>query len=105
SVHMYLLPTSPTPFPYTTLFRSEDAPEAWRDTHVRMEGPVVVDVLQAFATTWLEAAGKLLSLSEGPERPPPPPGLPEPVVVSTSDRKSTRLNSSHVKISYAVFCL
>src|SRR5690606_39803195 len=25
--------------------------------------------------------------------------------VITSDRKSTRLNSSHVKISYAVFCL
>src|SRR5207302_11438076 len=25
--------------------------------------------------------------------------------LSTSDRKSTRLNSSHVKISYAVFCL
>src|SRR5690606_41781648 len=25
--------------------------------------------------------------------------------VSTEDRKSTRLNSSHVKISYAVFCL
>src|SRR5690606_41389559 len=30
-----------------------------------------------------------------PVRPPPVP----------SDRKSTRLNSSHVKISYAVFCL
>src|SRR5690606_39418575 len=28
-------------------------------------------------------------------------GLP----ISTTDRKSTRLNSSHVKISYAVFCL
>src|SRR3989442_3825861 len=26
-------------------------------------------------------------------------------VVGTSDRKSTRLNSSHVRISYAVFCL
>src|SRR5690606_39692684 len=26
-------------------------------------------------------------------------------IVSTQDRKSTRLNSSHVKISYAVFCL
>src|SRR5690606_41069550 len=26
-------------------------------------------------------------------------------LVSISDRKSTRLNSSHVKISYAVFCL
>src|SRR5436309_7931158 len=27
------------------------------------------------------------------------------VLVSREDRKSTRLNSSHVKISYAVFCL
>src|SRR5690606_39643008 len=26
-------------------------------------------------------------------------------IVATGDRKSTRLNSSHVKISYAVFCL
>src|SRR5690606_22859346 len=26
-------------------------------------------------------------------------------IVPTADRKSTRLNSSHVKISYAVFCL
>src|SRR5436309_9705050 len=31
-------------------------------------------------------------------------GSPEPVHLS-QDRKSTRLNSSHVKISYAVFCL
>src|SRR5690606_40806513 len=31
----------------------------------------------------------------------------DPIVISDkgSDRKSTRLNSSHVKISYAVFCL
>src|SRR5690606_41449179 len=28
-----------------------------------------------------------------------------PVINKTQDRKSTRLNSSHVKISYAVFCL
>src|SRR5437868_12728749 len=28
-----------------------------------------------------------------------------PVLLSLSDRKSTRLNSSHVSISYAVFCL
>src|SRR2546430_11005160 len=27
------------------------------------------------------------------------------VIVSSSDRKSTRLNSSHSQISYAVFCL
>src|SRR3989442_10895772 len=32
--------------------------------------------------------------------------LPEPTaVVEKTDRKSTRLNSSHVRISYAVFCL
>src|SRR5690606_40654185 len=30
---------------------------------------------------------------------------PTDVTVVTEDRKSTRLNSSHVKISYAVFCL
>src|SRR5215469_18411069 len=34
----------------------------------------------------------------------PPSGPPLPIRVS-QDRKSTRLNSSHVEISYAVFCL
>src|SRR5690606_41531786 len=33
------------------------------------------------------------------------PGLAVGDKVGTRDRKSTRLNSSHVKISYAVFCL
>src|SRR5690606_41473578 len=32
------------------------------------------------------------------------PGIRNPAAI-TVDRKSTRLNSSHVKISYAVFCL
>src|SRR5690606_39329663 len=32
-------------------------------------------------------------------------GLTSVMVAHLSDRKSTRLNSSHVKISYAVFCL
>src|SRR5207302_5664718 len=32
-------------------------------------------------------------------------GLSPQIVLSPEDRKSTRLNSSHVKISYAVFCL
>src|SRR5690554_7494856 len=30
---------------------------------------------------------------------------PTSLVLGTEDRKSTRLNSSHVRISYAVFCL
>src|SRR5690606_39460574 len=38
---------------------------------------------------------------------PPPTSLPCPTTTPAEirDRKSTRLNSSHVKISYAVFCL
>src|SRR5690606_16560978 len=39
----------------------------------------------------------------GTVTPRPQPGNPKPRL--TVDRKSTRLNSSHVKISYAVFCL
>src|SRR5256885_2630246 len=42
-------------------------------------------------------------------KPTPPPLAPKPVVsanaTSTPDRESTRLNSSHLVISYAVFCL
>src|SRR5207302_5769979 len=43
----------------------------------------------------------------GDDRPPPPgwPGDKPPGDDRWVDRKSTRLNSSHVKISYAVFCL
>src|SRR5215475_4109514 len=41
-----------------------------------------------------------------PRSPAPPHGLPLPAALPGGrDRKSTRLNSSHVKISYAVFCL
>src|SRR2546427_3544821 len=36
---------------------------------------------------------------------PPYPSRPVTIVVPFSDRKSTRLNSSHSQISYAVFCL
>src|SRR5436309_6496783 len=35
----------------------------------------------------------------------PPDQLQDALVLVGLDRKSTRLNSSHVKISYAVFCL
>src|SRR2546426_9309598 len=38
-----------------------------------------------------------------PSAPPMPAQIEPPV--STRDRKSTRLNSSHLVISYAVFCL
>src|SRR5207245_3316869 len=42
--------------------------------------------------------------SPAPPDPPGPPGPPG-LRAATIDRKSTRLNSSHGSISYAVFCL
>src|SRR5688572_32722543 len=84
-----------TLFPYTTLFRSEidhdGAPPrlrvALRDGNVALDaatGVVHEDVYPA------ELAGHHLG---------------EALQLSPVDRKSTRLNSSHSQISYAVFCL
>src|SRR5690606_42121449 len=87
------------PFPYTTLFRS--APRArcrtgrrrtrrpWRQPHPHTRRVRAQRHLQIVAELGElgDVVHPLLHL---------PPG---------QDRKSTRLNSSHVKISYAVFCL
>src|SRR5687768_17717847 len=97
-------PPTSTLFPYTTLFRSLLDPELYRDnphdlwTRLRHEEPVYRDeqnglwaltrhrdVLEA------ERASDVFS-SQGCYR-------------ANVDRKSTRLNSSHGYISYAVFCL
>src|SRR5690606_41131445 len=89
-------------FPYTTLFRSS---ENGREDAFRIgtrQGEIIgmadarrLDLDQHFAGAWaLQLHGHdlegLASLNGNR---------------STEDRKSTRLNSSHVKISYAVFCL
>src|SRR5207302_10957740 len=47
----------------------------------------------------------LVALQEEAEGPPGQLEATRPSRSSARDRKSTRLNSSHVKISYAVFCL
>src|SRR5256885_9729602 len=98
-------PPRSTLFPYTTLFRSEDhqqpvhaQPDAAGGRHAVLERPdeVFVQVLRlhvaggAQPRLLLEAAALLVGIVE----------LAEGV-----DRKSTRLNSSHLVISYAVFCL
>src|SRR5687768_18179153 len=85
-------PTRSTLFPYTTLFRSYTADS-------RIVG-------------WIAPNGQRVTdlLSESDElrlwQPSPGPldetGVP---AVKPEDRKSTRLNSSHGYISYAVFCL
>src|SRR3712207_7024767 len=76
-------PPRSTLFPYTTLFRSEPGGQP-------PEQPV-----QAVLAG--ELGGPLGMVPRGAQR-----GQPE---VALGDRKSTRLNSSHANISYAVFCL
>src|SRR3712207_7829592 len=79
-------PPRSTLFPYTTLFRSdtavdEAAPDVRAEAMPADAAPNVDDITS-------------LRLTEG--------GLD---VRGREDRKSTRLNSSHANISYAVFCL
>src|SRR3712207_8498652 len=82
-------PPRSTLFPYTTLFRSPlGAPAGERPTE-RDE-----------ATRELGAGAVLGVLRGGPD-----PGGPAREGRLHRDRKSTRLNSSHANISYAVFCL
>src|SRR5256885_10520680 len=77
-------PPRSTLFPYTTLFRSRGGPVVHAGRGVRQPGARPVH---------------LHGGDERDERDPPWRDRPEP------DRKSTRLNSSHLVISYAVFCL
>src|SRR5699024_12617989 len=89
-------PPSTTLFPYTTLFRSG----AERVFQVMDEVP---ETERADAVPMKEIKGyvKLSHVNFGYR-----PGQPILRDISLeADRKSTRLNSSHVSISYAVFCL
>src|SRR2546428_1896546 len=73
-------PPRSTLFPYTTLFRSRVS-----------VGVAALGVLAAFPLLLL-ARARTSSVTPSASR-------------SSGDRKSTRLNSSHDQISYAVFCL
>src|SRR5688572_31165227 len=72
-------PPRSTLFPYTTLFRSGKAATRWEGT--------------PGASAW-QASSPAICANGTAER-----------MRLTIDRKSTRLNSSHSQISYAVFCL
>src|SRR5689334_23753087 len=84
-------PPRSTLFPYTTLFRSR-----------RREQSASADFLAAQT-----ARGKRNHPDGSPSRLPiiERPRTQSAAVQPTGDRKSTRLNSSHSSISYAVFCL
>src|SRR5699024_11745240 len=98
-------PPRSTLFPYTTLFRSlVSLPEG---------EPVPVENVGTFHLSMVALIPILLVILFSPSITPltTPPNfstilLPSVLTPSTAfeDRKSTRLNSSHVSISYAVFC-
>src|SRR5256885_11516383 len=83
-------PPRSTLFPYTTLFRSEGGASGAGQRDVR--------VLSAVAKQ-----GSYYDFCVSPA-PRGPMKMPKPSE-DAKDRKSTRLNSSHLVISYAVFCL
>src|SRR3712207_8980471 len=83
-------PPRSTLFPYTTLFRSERLSRLGRPDGVAGE-----------ATVGLERA-RVRALRC---RAAPAPVRRQDDDQDLQDRKSTRLNSSHANISYAVFCL
>src|SRR5690349_22732182 len=90
---MIPLPPRSTLFPYTTLFRS---PERDRQQVALDARPFHVDGAAAPA----ERADQCEQQSDRLAK-----GFLGDGIDQHGDRKSTRLNSSHVEISYAVFCL
>src|SRR5690242_21309700 len=91
-------PTS-TLFPYTTLFRSKGRVR-WETCHKDLFpfprfGNLVPEIKIRFDPAW-SCPYHLMRVAAQVSPPPK---------ATRTDRKSTRLNSSHMSISYAVFCL
>src|SRR5256886_3703267 len=89
-------PPRSTLFPYTTLFRSCAGDGSWPSS----DGPATPSSVLNFASPKSSSRANL-ALRRAKSGPKRLPGL----VLQDPDRKSTRLNSSHSQISYAVFCL
>src|SRR5689334_23677173 len=85
-------PPRSTLFPYTTLFRS--CTDVWSKSGVLLSRPqaAVAPTLPGLPSSQLRGVALCERVRAAPD------GREE-------DRKSTRLNSSHSSISYAVFCL
>src|SRR5699024_11398544 len=93
--HLPLSPRPPRPsppFPYTTLFRSRGL-EGLVIHHVTLGSGGAADLGQHVLLHGVQGLEEDVLTKIGSSSTP------------EGDRKSTRLNSSHVSISYAVFCL
>src|SRR5256885_12059617 len=85
-------PPRSTLFPYTTLFRSNlgnEVAQVLEESHIVGNGVAIGEYPLGFLEIEMNQAGHVVPTAE----------------IEPQDRKSTRLNSSHLVISYAVFCL
>src|SRR5690348_17642461 len=97
-------PPRSTLFPYTTLFRST--------VTLRNSGRVVpvtsptlatpAQKIGASLTLTINAGNTIIDVGNADDKDVI---IKDPTTFTNKDRKSTRLNSSHPSISYAVFCL
>src|SRR5256885_13158395 len=86
-------PPRSTLFPYTTLFRSLDALVDGADLQDHIDAATLVDLEHDIGMERALESRRFDVEAVGAARD------------ARKDRKSTRLNSSHLVISYAVFCL
>src|SRR5690554_7276423 len=86
---MILRPPRSTLFPYTTLFRSDSF-------RIVPETTLITESAKEYICTHYQEQISLAQVADYLNVTPS---------YLSEDRKSTRLNSSHVRISYAVFCL
>src|SRR5947207_7716463 len=89
-------PPGTTLFPYTTLFRSGEGSPRYQLVEENGNHEDNPDIDKNRPAKYVSLPG---------ESGLPPMGIGDESLEHMTDRKSTRLNSSHTVISYAVFCL
>src|SRR3712207_9015351 len=85
-------PPRSTLFPYTTLFRSPPLEQGWHTLSVQMTNERQEVIKEGKGKLYIPYSTQYGFISD----------VDDTFLI---DRKSTRLNSSHANISYAVFCL
>src|SRR3989442_4654207 len=88
-------PPRSTLFPYTTLFRSRDGDRFWFER--QFSGRQLWSLENTRLSDIIRRNTSIKNIQDN--------AFYYQSTISGRDRKSTRLNSSHVRISYAVFCL
>src|SRR3712207_7005359 len=98
-------PPRSTLFPYTTLFRSLALIKDWKkDTKTDTTGDESRKPSAKQTKTKVELQAELESLQDRFSNAEKLLSEAQQQAAEAQDRKSTRLNSSHANISYAVFC-